>query len=226
MISPGQRIAVALSGGKDSTALLWMLAYVNRYSYLHFDLAGMHVRTDDYDTSPLAGLCRDLELPYYEASLEPTREAPDKNICYLCARLKRGALSDLLKRHGMQTIAYGHHATDAAETFFMNIIESGKLGSFSPRVGFDDNAMVMIRPMIYLTEKTVAAIHAHAGLPVLAGRCPYETRNVRAVYKDRIRRLDDIFNVDHFDRKLVAALENPDRSNDWPAVAASDERED
>lgn len=218
MIVPGEPVCVALSGGKDSTALLWMLAYLNRYSYLHFDLSALHVRMGDYSTAVLAGLCDGLGVQYLETRLRPQRVEMEKNACYVCARIKRGAISSLLHQRGIRRVAYGHHATDVAETFFMNIVHGGRLGSFSPRVGFDDNPMEIIRPMVYLEERTIAAIHAYHRLPLLDFRCRYAERNVRAEFKKRLTQLDGLFDVDGFALRLVSALENVDTGNLWSDV--------
>lgn len=218
MIEAGGKVCVALSGGKDSTALLWMLAYLNRYSFLHFELSGLHVRMGEYGTAALADLCNELKVRYLETRLRPERDEMDQNACYVCARIKRGAISSVLHQHGIRCVAYGHHATDVAETFLMNMVHNGKLGSFSPRVGFADNPMEIIRPMIYLDEGTIAAIHTYNRLPLLDFHCRYAARNVRADFKKRLSQLDDLFAVDSFALRLVAALENVDTGNLWSDV--------
>ncbi len=263
MIEPGERICVALSGGKDSAALLQILWLVNRYSWLKFDLSALHVRTADYDTGVLRQLCEALEVPYIEALLDRSgmpekgasaggagktrnetpltgtvearvedpidgagsshgKESPyggqtpeKKTICYICSRLKRGAISDALAQNGIRKVAYGHHADDAAETLFMNILYNGKLGSFSPRVGYDDNPMQIIRPLIYISERTITKIHRHMGLPLLDYKCPHEERNVRHRVKQGLGKLDALFATRGFSEKVVAALENVDPTNIW-----------
>lgn len=251
LIEPGERICVALSGGKDSAALLQILWLVNRYSWLKFDLSALHVRTADYDTGVLKALCKALEVPYIEALLDrsgrPERGAsasgaverpieeslidagetfgkkipeggqiPEKKtVCYICSRLKRGAISDALRRNGIRKVAYGHHADDAAETLFMNLLYNGKLGSFSPRVGYDDNPMQIIRPLIYISERTITKIHSYMGLPLLDYKCPHEERNVRYRVKQGLAKMDALFGTRNFSEKVVAALENVDPTNNW-----------
>ena len=215
LIRDRERICVALSGGKDSITLLYILWYLSAYSHLRFDLCALHIRTDEYDTSVLEALCEELDITYLEGSLSLAEPSPSKSICYVCSRLKRGAISDMLKEQGIRKIAYGHHADDVAETFFMNIVENKKLGSFSPRVEYDNNDMVIIRPMVYLEEQLITRIHRHAGLPVLDYRCPYETKNIRKDFKKALRELDSLFDTQGFSRQLVSALENVDFTNIW-----------
>jgi tRNA(Ile)-lysidine synthase TilS/MesJ len=216
LIQDDERVCVALSGGKDSAALLFILYLLNRYSPLHFRLNALHIRTGAYATDVLAEFCRQLDVPYYEQPLEVDgREAPAR-VCSLCARLKRGAMAATLKKHGISTVAFGHHATDVAETFFMNVLHNRKLGSFSPKVSVPESAMTIIRPMIYLLEEDIRRIHRFAGLPLLEFDCPYADKNVRAAMKLSIGALDQVFATRHFSRLLVESLENIDYSNIWP----------
>lgn len=218
LIRNKDRVCVALSGGKDSTTLLYILWYLKSYSHVSFDLSALHIRTGNYDTGVLRTLCDDLGIPYTEESLELQQDIPAKSICYVCSRLKRGAISGILKGQGIRKIAYGHHASDVAETFFMNIVKNRKLGSFSPKVEYEDNDMVIIRPMVYLDEPLIEKIHRHAGLPVLHYRCPYEKTNIRKDFKEAVGRLDSLFAIQGFSRLLVDSLENIDVTNIWENV--------
>lgn len=215
LIENGERVCVALSGGKDSITLTYILSYINRYSYLKFDLSAVHIKTDDYDTSVLKQFCETLEIEYLEDRLVLERETPDKNICYLCARLKRGAIAKLLERHAIGKVAYGHHADDVAETFFMNILQNQKLGSFSPRVEVSESPMVIIRPLICLEEAVISRLHRHVGLPAFAWKCRYAEKNLRSQYKQSIAQLNNVFHTSGFARKVVESLENIDFTNIW-----------
>ncbi len=215
MIREDDRISVALSGGKDSVTLLYILNYLRRFSYLKFELEALHVKTADYETTKLQEYCRDLGVPYREAVL---REGPDPGEgrpCYICSRLKRGALSELLSQQQESRIAYGHHADDAAETLLMNMIQNRKLGSFSPRVSVTGSSMVIIRPMIYLTEETIRRLHVYASLPLLDFQCPHQETGLRKEFKEHVAGLGAYFNTTGFSRRVVDAIENLDRSNIW-----------
>jgi len=163
LINENEKIAVALSGGKDSTTLLYILAYLKKFSNLSFSLSAAHIKIADYNTSKLRDFCRDLNVSYYEEKLNSDIENTIEN-CYICSRLKRGALSSLLSKYEIFKVAYGHHATDIAETFLMNIVENKKLAALTPKVEISESPMMIIRPMIYLEEDKISQIHSHLNI--------------------------------------------------------------
>lgn len=215
MLHPNDQICVALSGGKDSITLLYILWFINQYSWLKFQLSALHVKTAEYDTSLLKELCNELSVPYFETQLFLTEKTLSKDTCYICSRLKRGAMNRFLEEKEIQIAAYGHHADDAAETFFMNIIKHKRLGSFSPKVDFEKYYINIIRPMIYLEEITIAALHKKIGLPVLDYKCPYTDHNIRSEFKANLQKMQQVFDTKHFSRIVVESLENIDWKNVW-----------
>ncbi|MDO9578692.1 MAG: tRNA 2-thiocytidine biosynthesis TtcA family protein [Candidatus Cloacimonadales bacterium] len=215
MFEPNEKICVALSGGKDSIALLYILWFINQYSWLKFQLSALHVKTAEYDTSILQEFCEELKVPYYETQLFLTEKSLSKYACYICSRLKRGAMSRFLQDKKIQKVAYGHHADDAAETFFMNMIKHKRLGSFSPKVDFEKYYINIIRPMIYLEEETIIKLHKKVGLPVLDYQCPHEDKNIRSDFKESLQQMNKIFHTRHFSRAVVKSLENIDWKNIW-----------
>lgn len=216
MIREGETIRVALSGGKDSAVLLYILAYLRRFSHLQVELEALHVRTAEYETGVLRDFCKDLDLPYREAELRRGPDPAADNPCYICSRLKRGALVELLPDEAECRVAWGHHADDAAETLFMNMIQNRRLGSFSPRVSVQGSPLMIIRPMIYLAEETVSRIHTYADLPLLDYRCPHEKTGLRRSFKKHLVDLNITFGVNDISRRVVDAIENIDMSNLWP----------
>lgn len=208
-------MCVALSGGKDSMTLLFVLQYLRRFCSLPCELSALHIKTGEYETDVLREFCAELNIEYLEEQLRFDRPAPEKNVCALCARLRRGAISQVVKQQGIQKVAYGHHADDVAETFFMNLVQNQKLGSFSPKVEYADNPMVIIRPLIYLEESTIQRIHQHVGLPLLDFRCSYARSNIRQNYKQHLTQLNALFQTRGLSKKVVAALENLDTTNIW-----------
>lgn len=215
MIGEGEPVCVALSGGKDSTVLLYILWYLNRYCDISYPLSAAHIKTADYDTSVLRALCDELGVEYLEDEIRREEHGEQAKSCYLCSRLKRGALKNLAQSRNIRVLAYGHHADDVAETFFMNIVHSAKLGSFSPTVGVPESTVRLIRPMIYLREKTIRNIHRYLQLPLLGYSCPHEPASRRMGLKANMAQLDELFHTSGFVDKLVASLENIDQSNLW-----------
>ncbi len=219
LIRPGDRVCVGLSGGKDSVALLFILSYLRRYSHLEFDLSALHVRTSAaYDTAALITYCRRLEVPYAEVPLVLPARAATGKVCSVCARLKRGAAARALAEHGIRTLAYGHHADDVAVTLLMNLVQHKKIGSFSPKVSVEGAPLTLIRPMIYLEERTVAAVHRSAGLPLLDATCPYAQSNLRQRYRESLGLLARSIGVRGLARRVVGALERLDGTSRWRAI--------
>ena len=225
MIETGETVCVALSGGKDSITLLYILDYLRRLTSLKFNIIAAHIRTDPYDTSMIRQFCIQMGIDYYESDLEKREAIPsNEKICSICSRLKRGALSKLLSRLGIRKAAFGHHSDDAAETLFMNIIESKKLGSFSPKVELPDRNMIIIRPLIYLPEKRIRKIHKHAFLPLLKYDCPFAKNNNRSSYKKMLEDFRKDLGIDDFSSRVVGALENIDHSNMWENVSNDNQK--
>ena len=170
MISPGDKIMVGVSGGKDSVALTIGLAQLRRY--LGFDYEVVAVTLDPQfdhqavDYSPLAALFARYEVPY---EVRRTEIGPivfeyrqEKNPCSLCARLRRGALHTAAQELGCNKVALGHHLDDAVETFYMNLWREGRIGCFSPVTQLDRRGLTLIRPMLLATEHEVRCRTDHA----------------------------------------------------------------
>jgi len=206
LIEKGEKVCVALSGGKDSAALLFILDYLRRQGPLELELSAAHVRTAGYGTGVLRAYCGALGVPYFETALERMPDRRVKNHCYLCARLKRGALSALLAKQGIKKAAFGHHATDAAETFLMNLVGHNRLGSFCPRVETGAGPMI-IRPLIYLEEATIIRLHRREKLPLLDYSCPFADKNLRSEYKKHLIAIEKQLGVKKLALKIVTALE-------------------
>jgi len=215
LIRDQDNICVALSGGKDSVTLLYILYCLQNYSYFNFSFSAFHIRLDDHDTDILRKLCLELDCNYNETDLFFKNDRSSPNDCYLCSRLRRSVIADHVKKNQIDKVAYGHNADDAAETFLMNMIQHRTLGTFSPKVKFEKKPMTLIRPMIYLDSKTIKAIHKYAGLPLLRIECESKDQNIRMNYRTLIKRINKNLGIRDFSVRLVQALENPDQKNSW-----------
>jgi tRNA 2-thiocytidine biosynthesis protein TtcA len=218
LLTPDDQVCVALSGGKDSTTLLFILWYLRQYSWLKkMRLIAAHIKTfTDYDTSALRKLCDDLGIPYFEKFLRLEKDDVPNSACYLCSRLKRGALKKIMFDQGIRKIAYGHHADDVATTLFMNIFGHKRLGSFTPRIDpSTDKKMTIIRPMVYLAEKTIIDIHRRFQLPLIKSTCKYQRKNIRKDYRKILDYLESHLGIENCGRTVVEALENIDELNRW-----------
>ena len=220
LIEAGEEICVALSGGRDSTTLLYILWYLRHYSHLDFGLSAMHVQTDDYDTSILKEFCSDLGVRYLEQYMRVGRRVTARNVCSICSHLKRGAMVEVLKGTGIRKVAFGHNADDVAETLLMNIVYNRKLGSFTPKVVVEDGDIVMIRPLIYLDGPLIRRLHTHFRLPSMDYICPYADKGARTSARKAIANMEVLPEMKGFSSSVVSALENLDLSNLWEDVRA------
>lgn len=226
LVDDGEGVCVALSGGRDSVTLLYILWYLKRYSHLDFGLCALHVKTDEYDTAILRGLCADLGIEYLETRLNVDLRSHPKSRCSLCAAFRRGAMVEALKGSGITKVAFGHHADDAAETLLMNIVHNHRLGSFTPKVEVPEGGLVIVRPMVYLDRPLVRRVHNHLRLPVLDYTCPYGDKGARETMRTAIARIEEHLELRGFSRMVVGALENVDRSTLWDNVRARSSRRD
>lgn len=194
MIEAGDRIAAGVSGGKDSLALLVLLAALREYHPSGFQLKAVTIDMGlGMDYSPVAELCQRLEVPYARVQTEIGPIIFDyrkeKNPCSMCAKMRRGALSQAVIDLGCNKVALGHHYDDAVETFFLSLFYEGRLSCFQPVTVLDRTGITQIRPMLYLSEKTVDNFAFREKLPVVKNRCPADKQTKRQEVKDLVYEL-------------------------------------
>ena len=191
MIEDGDKIAVGVSGGKDSLVLLKLLAALRGYHNKAFTLEAVTIDMGlGMDYSGIEALCEELEVPY---TVVKTEIGPiifdyrkEKNPCSMCAKMRRGALNQALLDRGCSKLALGHHYDDAVETFLMSLIYEGRISCFQPVTHLDRTGITQIRPMLYIHEKTVDAFARRMELPVLQNRCPVDKHTKREEVKELI----------------------------------------
>lgn len=195
MLVPGDRVAVGLSGGKDSAALLAGLAHLRRFHPSGFELMALTIDLGfpDMDFAPVADWCASLGVPYRiiktdirEIVFDVRRE---ENPCSLCSKMRRGALNDGIKEMGCNKLALGHHFDDAVETFLMSLLFEGRMNCFKPVTEMTRAGVTQIRPMLYLGEGSVENLTEALGLPVVKTTCPEDKQSKRAEIKALIKRL-------------------------------------
>lgn len=196
MIQAGETVAVGVSGGKDSVLTLAALARLRDFYPKKFDVAAVTINagTPGMDFSPIADLCRQLEVPYYLVDV-PIYEIvfvhrQEKNPCSLCAKLRRGALSTELNRLGLHKIALGHHFDDAVETMLMSLFLEGRISCFQPVTDLDRSGVTQIRPLLYVQEKEVRGAVRRLGLPVVENPCPANGSTRREEMKELLFQLE------------------------------------
>ena len=198
MISAGDRIAVGVSGGKDSLVLLVLLAGLKKYFNKPFTLEAITIDMGlGMDYSPIHKLCEELEVPY---TVVKTEIAPiifdhrkEKNPCSMCSKMRRGALNQAILDKGFNKLALGHHYDDAVETFMMNLLFEGRIGCFQPVTNLDRSGIIQIRPMLYIHERTVDNFSVRQNLPVIENRRPVDKATKREAVKKLVFALSSTY---------------------------------
>lgn len=204
MIEDGDRIAVGVSGGKDSLALLCVLSELRKFYPEKYDLCALMldmgfdasetVGAAPSDTSEIAELCSRLGVEFHVKRTEIARVIFDvrkeSNPCSLCARMRRGSLHDLAKEYGVNKLALGHHFDDAAETVMLNLFFEARIGCFSPVTYLSRKDLTMIRPLLLTEERDIKTFVKKASLPVMKSPCPMDKTSERARMKDMLHAFD------------------------------------
>lgn len=198
MIKEGDRIAIGVSGGKDSVALLAGMANLRRFYPEKFDIVAITLDPRfggvDGNFSGIEELCKKLDVEYIikrtqlaEVIFDIRKES---NPCSLCARMRRGALHDAAKENGCNKIALGHHLDDVAETFIMNLFNGGTLDCFMPVTYLSRKDIYMIRPMIFARESDCARVVRKENLPTVKSNCPADGTTERQEVKEMLSALE------------------------------------
>ena len=177
LVEDGDHIAIGLSGGKDSLSLVYVLNEWRKFSPLNFKISAITLDMGwGGDLSGLVRYCRELDIPYH---IEPTKIGAivfdvrkEPHPCSLCAKLRRGALHKAAKNLGCNKVALGHHLDDALETLLLSMSFEGRINTFEPRSYLDRVDITLIRPMIYVEEKTIIKLASRLELPVFKNPCP------------------------------------------------------
>ena len=185
MIEENDKIAICLSGGKDSITMLHAFKALQRFYPKKFDIIAISINPgfEFFDTKLLQNICDKLEIPLFienshaqEIVFEIRKE---KNPCSLCANLRRGAINSIARREGCNKIALGHNEDDVLETFLLNLLYTGSIGTFSPVSFMDRSGITLIRPLIYTPEKETKRFIKKNNLLVMPKVCPMDGTSKR-----------------------------------------------
>lgn len=195
MIEEGDRIAVALSGGKDSITLLMALKNLQRFYPKKFELIAITVNPgfEFFDTSILYDICKeiDVELVVAESHIKEIvfDIRKEKNPCSLCANLRRGILNTTAIEHNCNKIALGHNEDDVLETFLINVLYTGNISTFAPVSYMDRSKMTLIRPLIYVSEKQTNSFIKRKEITIMPKACPMDGFSKREEIKQLLYNL-------------------------------------
>ena len=196
MIAPGDRIAVGVSGGKDSLTLLAALAELRRFYPNPYEVVAVSIDMGlpDMDFSAVGAFTRGYGVEWKQVKTDISniifnvRKEP--NPCSLCAKMRRGALHAAAKESGCNKVALGHHFDDAVETFMLNLFFEGRIGTFSPVTYLSRQDLTVIRPLLYAQEKDIRYFARHAEIPVVTSTCPEDHATERENMKLLLKELE------------------------------------
>lgn len=214
MIEEGDKIAIGLSGGKDSLTLLHALYNLRRYYPKKFNIIAItiHPGSDTFKTDELEKMCKKLGIEYiiYNSNISKVvfDIRKEKNPCSLCANMRRGMLNSIAIENGCTKIALGHHSDDVIETFLMSIFLNGKIHTFSPVTYLSRSDVRVIRPFIYVSEKDIRAVARKLDFPVVGKCCPMDGVSKREYMKDLIRSLGH--DIPKIKANLLGAIKRSD----------------
>lgn len=192
MIEEGDKIAVGLSGGKDSITLLLALKNLQRFYPKKFEIIAVTVSPGfaEFDTATLEEMCKKIGVEYFIEKSDIKEIVFDirkeKNPCSLCANLRRGILNSIAIREGCNKIALGHNEEDVLETFFLNLLYTGKIHTFSPTSYMDRSKITLIRPLIYTQEKEIKRFIKKEQIETMSKCCPMDGSSKREEMKELI----------------------------------------
>ena len=195
MIEDGDKVAVGVSGGKDSMLLLVALNHLKSFYPKRFDLEAITIELgfEGMDFTPVRDMCEELKIPYTCLKTDIKEIVFDirteDNPCSLCAKMRRGAIHDAIGQRGIKKLALGHHFDDAVETYMMSLLFEGRISCFRPVTYLDRSGVTQIRPLIYAGEQKIANVAAALELPIVENPCPQDKGSKRYEIKKMLSAL-------------------------------------
>ena len=217
MIEEGDKIAVGVSGGKDSLVLLQLLKAFQRFSDKKFQLMGITIdmgfSQDAY--KPIQEFCQKIGVEYHVVKTDIAEiifdARKEKNPCSLCAKMRRGALNTEIVARGFNKLALGHQKDDVVETFMLSLFHEGRLSTFQPKSYMSRMDVTLIRPMIYIEERDIVPLART--LPVVHNPCPANKHTERESMKKVLKQLSEQY--PGISNKFANAIMHPERYNLW-----------
>lgn len=221
MIQEGDKIAIGISGGKDSLTLLYAMHGLKRFYPKKFEIHAVTVDLGfkNLDLDKIKEICNQLDVPYTIVKTEIAdiifNERKESNPCSLCAKMRKGALNEAMKAAGCNKIAYGHHMDDMIETYLMSLIYEGRIHTFSPITYLDRMDVTVIRPLMYMKEVDVIGFVNKNDVPVVKSPCPADGNTKREYIKQLLAKINQE-NPGVKDR-IFTAIQNGNLKG-WPQI--------
>ncbi|MBP5599847.1 MAG: tRNA 2-thiocytidine(32) synthetase TtcA [Lachnospiraceae bacterium] len=196
MINDGDKIAVGISGGKDSLTLLKALSHLKKFYPKKFDLFAVTVDLgfNNLNLDKIKVFCKELDVEYIIVKTDIAQivfeERKESNPCSLCAKMRKGALNNALKERNINKVAYAHHKDDVIDTMMMSLIYEGRFHTFSPVTYLDKTDLYVIRPLIYMNEADVIGFVNKYDIPVVKSPCPIDKTTKREYVKNLVKQIN------------------------------------
>ena len=222
MIEDGDKIAVGISGGKDSLILFESLYRYSKFSPEKFSLLAVNVNmgfkeTSEAELERLRAYFREKDVPFIEEKTDIAEIVFDirkeSNPCSLCSKLRRGALCSVAQREGANKVALGHHSDDVLETFLLSLMHEGRLSTLAPTSYLSKTETTVIRPLLYVDEKDIRGAARRYDLPVVFNPCPADKHTRREFMKKLVEDLRT--EIPDVRKSMISAITHPERYNLW-----------
>ncbi|PKM87645.1 MAG: tRNA 2-thiocytidine(32) synthetase TtcA [Firmicutes bacterium HGW-Firmicutes-10] len=221
LIDENDKIAVGISGGKDSIVLLYGLYLYKKISQKNFDILAIHLRLgfEGMDMTPVQQWCDDLNIEFLQVDtdvykiLKIQANAEGRLPCSLCSKFKKGHVIDEALKHGCNKVAFAHHADDAVETLFLNMIYGGRIATFRPKMYLTRKQVTFIRPLLYVFENDIRCAVDNEHLPVVVSTCPMDKHTQREEIKQLLNQMYKVYPTakDNF----ITMLSNQEQLDLW-----------
>ena len=196
LIQEGDRIAVGISGGKDSLTLLYALAGLRKFYPSHFEIIAVtaDLGFGTFELSAIEKLCSDLEVEYHVIKTDISRILQEKvengTYCAMCAKLRKGAINNFAREKGCNKVAYAHHQDDMIETMLLSLIYEGQFFTFAPKTYYKETNLTVIRPLVNIPEKQIIGFRNKYNLPCVKNPCPHDGITRRQYVKELLTKLN------------------------------------
>ncbi len=223
LINNGDKIAVGISGGKDSIVLLKALQLYKFYSKKNYEFIGIHIKMgfENMDFKPVIDYCKNEKISFFlEESNPPIYQVLQKNLtnqgklsCSICSRMKKAAINEAAHKHNCNKVAFAHHGDDAIETLLLNTIYGGRIATFKPKMYLENTKLEFIRPLIYIREKDISTTVNNLNLPIIQSTCPNDKTTKRQDIKELLNYLYKKY--PQAKENFLSMLSNTDKVELW-----------
>lgn len=223
LIEENDKIAIGISGGKDSLTLLCALAHLQKFYPIPFSICAITVDLGypDFDTSNLSTFCNTLNVEYHVVKTDIAdiiaTQNNKKSPCSLCAKLRKGALNQKAIELNCNKVAYAHHKDDLIETMFLSLLYEGRFHSCSPKTHWDTTNLTLIRPLIYINEVDIIGFQNKTHLPISKNPCPIDGHTKRTMIRKLLKQLNQ--QIPGCKERMFHAILNG-KFDDWPIPIA------